>query len=93
MRRLITITLLSALFGRPAVIAQTVDSPRSSAVSSSPAMSSPPMIGNMQMAGGAPIGHRQPHLRDVPSENPDSLGHLSPEDVAVDRKLIICRGC
>jgi hypothetical protein len=31
-----------------------------------------------RLAGGAPIGHRQPHAADVPSEN-----------AAVDRKLNI----
>ncbi len=41
----------------------------------------------------APIGHRQPHARDVPSESSDDLGHLSEEDRAVDRRLVICRGC
>ena len=41
----------------------------------------------------APIGHRQPQARDVPSENSDDLGRVSDEDRAVDRRLIICRGC
>jgi hypothetical protein len=25
---------------------------------------------------GAPVGHRQPHARDVPSENPGDLEHI-----------------
>ncbi|WP_407174351.1 hypothetical protein [Bradyrhizobium sp. STM 3562] len=47
----------------------------------------------MQMARGAPIGHRQPQAKDVPSENPSDLERVSEEDRAVDRKLTICRGC
>jgi hypothetical protein len=41
----------------------------------------------------APIGHRQPRARDLPSEDAGELGHINDEDRAVDRKLIICRGC
>ena len=42
---------------------------------------------------GAPIGHRQPRARDLRSEDPGELEHIGEEDRAVDRKLIICRGC
>jgi hypothetical protein len=48
---------------------------------------------NTRLIGGAPVGHRQPHARDVPSENPGDLKHIGEEDAAVDRKLNICRGC
>jgi hypothetical protein len=48
---------------------------------------------NMRSIGGAPVGHRQPHVRDVPSENASDLEHIGEEDAAVDRKLNICRGC
>jgi hypothetical protein len=41
----------------------------------------------------APIGHRQPRAKDVPSAAEDNLGVLSPEDEAIDRKLRICRDC
>jgi hypothetical protein len=41
----------------------------------------------------APIGHRQPRAKDVPSAAEDNLGVLSPEDQAIDRKLRICRDC
>jgi hypothetical protein len=43
--------------------------------------------------GDAPVGHRQPHTRDVPSENARDLEHVDEENAAVDRKLNICRGC
>jgi hypothetical protein len=41
----------------------------------------------------APIGHRQPRAKDVPSAAEDNLGVLAPEDQAIDRKLRICRDC
>jgi len=39
----------------------------------------------------APIGHRQPKAKDVPSE--ENLGTRSLEDETIDRKLRICRDC
>ena len=47
-------------------------------------------------SGGAPIGHRQPRLSDVPSEKnlSDPNDPLSKENAALDRKIkSICRGC
>ena len=41
----------------------------------------------------APIGHRQPRAKDVPSWIEENLGTRSPEDQAIDRKLRICRDC
>ena len=41
----------------------------------------------------APIGHRQPSAKDVPSSAEKNLGVRSPEDVTIDRDLRICRGC
>jgi len=41
----------------------------------------------------APVGHRQPRARDVPSGLQDNYGVRSPEDEAIDRKLRICRDC
>ncbi|MCA1454900.1 hypothetical protein I6F35_16955 [Bradyrhizobium sp. BRP22] len=41
----------------------------------------------------APVGHRQPQAKDLPSQSPNELGRISEEDRAVDRKLTICRGC
>ena len=43
--------------------------------------------------GQAPIGHRQPKVRDVPTEIPSDLERRGDEDARIDRKLIICRGC
>jgi hypothetical protein len=47
---------------------------------------------NTRSIRGAPVGHRQPHTSDVPSQNASDLEHISEEDAAVDRKLTICRG-
>jgi hypothetical protein len=41
----------------------------------------------------APIGHRQPRAKDVPSSIQENLGARSLEDEAIDRKLRICRDC
>ncbi|MBR0697722.1 hypothetical protein [Bradyrhizobium lablabi] len=43
----------------------------------------------------APIGHRQPRIRDIPATtelSPLELG-LRREDEILDRKITICRGC
>jgi hypothetical protein len=48
---------------------------------------------NTRLIGGAPVGHRQPHTSDIPSQNASDLEHIGEEDAAVDRKLNICRGC
>ena len=42
----------------------------------------------------APIGHRQPRVSDVPTSTLSPLDlELRREDVLIDRKIIICRGC
>ena len=42
----------------------------------------------------APLGHRQPHLSDIPMPIPGSQDFLDQEDAIVDRKIGgICRGC
>jgi hypothetical protein len=91
MRKLIRTLALLALLGSRAAVAQTVGSARASDGPASPAVSS--LMRDTRLIGSAPIGHRQPHARDVPSENPSGLEQLSAEDAAVDRKLNICRGC
>ena len=92
MRNLIRIIVLLAQLGNCAAIAQTVGSATSSAGLAS-TTAPPSLMQNTRSIGGAPVGHRQPHARDVPSENAGDLEHISEEDAAVDRKLKICRGC
>ncbi len=92
MRNLIRMVVLLALLGSRATIAQTTGNARSPVGSSSSTVS-PMLAQNMRSIGGAPVGHRQPHVRDVPSENASDLEHIGEEDAAVDRKLNICRGC
>jgi hypothetical protein len=84
--------VLLAQLGNRATIAQTVGSATSSAGLAS--MTAPPsLMQYTRSIGGAPVGHGQPHARDVPSENAGDLEHIGEEDAAVDRELKICRGC
>jgi len=92
MRNLIRIIVLLAQLGNRAAIAQTVGCATSSAGLAS-TTAPPSLMQNTRSIGGAPVGHRQPHARDVPSENAGDLEHISEEDAAVDRNLKICRGC
>ncbi|QAU49977.1 hypothetical protein [Bradyrhizobium guangzhouense] len=42
----------------------------------------------------APVGHRQPHLSDVPATTMGPQDILDQEDAIIDRKISgICRGC
>ena len=41
----------------------------------------------------APVGHRQPRAKDLPSGSNESAPIRSPEEQDVDRKLRICRDC
>jgi hypothetical protein len=92
MRNLIRIIVVLAQLGNRATIAQTVGSATSSAGLAS-TTAPPSLMQNTRLIGRAPDGHRQPHARDVPSENAGDLDHISEEDAAVDRKIIICGGC
>ena len=89
MRNLIRIGVLLAQLGNRATIAQTVGSATS--LDGPPSTTAPrSLMKTTRLIGGAPVGHRPPH---VPSENAGDLEHISEEDAAIDRKLIICRGC
>lgn len=41
----------------------------------------------------APIGHRQPRLKDVTVGEAGKRDVIDEESAAIDRKLTICRGC
>jgi len=84
----IGIILLAALLSGRVAVAQTVGSAKSQAPSASVTVGSA-----LRSVMPAPIGHRQPRTVDVPSENAGDMGRLDQEDVGVDRKLNICRGC
>ncbi len=92
MRNLIRTIVLLAIFGSRATIAQTVGSATSSPQSTAPSLLVPSLLTQNTRLIGAPVGHRQPHARDVPSENAADLEHIGEEDAGVDRKLNICRG-
>lgn len=91
MRNLIRTIVVLVMFGSRATIAQTFGSATSSAHSASATV--PLLLTQNTRLIGAPVGHRQPNTRDVPSENAADLEHIGEEDAAVDRKLNICRGC
>ncbi|GLR89118.1 hypothetical protein GCM10007857_58310 [Bradyrhizobium iriomotense] len=93
MRNLIKTVAVLALLGSRGAIAQTVGTARSSAGSFTAATAPFSLTQDERLIGRAPIGHRQPRVRDVPSEIPGDLERLTEEDAAVDRRIIICRGC
>jgi hypothetical protein len=93
MRNMIKIVTILALLSSRGAIAQTTGPARSSAVSSSTATGPLSLAQNARSIDEAPVGHRQPRTRDVPLQSPAEIERLTPEDVAIDRKLVICRGC
>ena len=93
MRNVIKIVTILAFLGSRGAVAQTVGLARSSAASSGTAAGLSSLAQDARTIDGAPVGHRQPRVRDVPSQSSGELERLTPEDAAVDRKLVICRGC
>ena len=93
MRNLIKTIAVLALLGSRGAMAQTVGTARSSTGSTTTATAPFSLTQDTRLIGGAPVGHRQPHARDVPSQSLSELERLTAEDAAIDRKLIICRGC
>ena len=93
MRNVIKIVTILALLGSRGAIAQTLGPARSSAESSSTAAGPFSVAQDTRLINEAPIGHRQPRARDVPPQSPGALERLTPEDAAIDRKLVICRRC
>jgi hypothetical protein len=92
MRKLFWTVILAALISGRTAMGETVGLAKSPTPSvSAPDTSS--LARELQLARQAPIGHRQPQARDLPLQNPRDLERVSEEDRAVDRKLIICRGC
>jgi hypothetical protein len=90
MRKLIVTAILTILISARTTAAQISLQPGPSLDSGiAPVTSMQPPI----TVGQAPIGHRQPKIRDVPTENPSDLERRGDEDTRIDRKLIICRGC
>jgi hypothetical protein len=91
MRNFIKTVAVLALLGNRAAIAQTMETARSPVgYRAAPA---PSRLTQDTRLSGAPVGHRQPRARDVPSQSPSDLERVTAEDAAIDRKLIICRGC
>ena len=88
MRKLITTTALLALVDSSAAIAQTAGSRNPAA---------PPLTNSaQQLLPEAPVGHRQPHADQVPSEKHlmDPNDPVNRENAALDRMINgIRRGC
>jgi hypothetical protein len=92
MRNLIMSMALLALIGSPTAMAQTGGAAGGGANPSVP----PSLAPSPGVVGGAPIGHRQPRVGDVPSEKDlnDPNDALSKENRLLDKKInSICRGC
>jgi hypothetical protein len=94
MRNVIKMVALLAFLGNREALAQTVGLAQSPTKSmTATATLKPTQDSRSKSVGLAPIGHRQPRVRDLPFEAVSELDRLSAEDSAVDRKLIICHGC
>jgi hypothetical protein len=89
-RKLIRIALLAASLGCRTATGETIG-----AVATSTTSARAPEVASLgrDARWNAPIGHRQPQARDVPFESSSGFERISEEDRAIDRKLIICRGC
>jgi hypothetical protein len=90
MRNLIRMVALLAVLDSRETIAQTIGHAGSSA-GSARAVAPSTLAQNTRLID-APVGHRQPHARDVSWENTGDLAHIGEEDAAIDRKLNRCRG-
>ena len=70
MRNVIKIVAILALLGSRGAIAQTVGTARSPAGSPTTVTAPFSLTQDTRLIDGAPVGHRQPHVRDVPTQNP-----------------------
>ena len=85
---LIKTFMLAALVNLRTVVAQT-NPPMPQLTTVGTAVQSEPYDPRMS----APVGHRQPRLRDVTVGESGRVDRIDAESAAVDRKLTICRGC
>jgi hypothetical protein len=92
MREMIGAVILVALISGRAATAETVGLAKRSPSAVSSGMSDA-SSGTVGLPWAAPVGHRQPQTKDLPSQGSNELERISEEDRAVDRKLAICRGC
>ncbi|WP_454615960.1 hypothetical protein [Bradyrhizobium cenepequi] len=92
MREMIGAVILAALLSGRTATAETVGLAKSSPAAVSSGMSDTSSR-TQGLPWPAPVGHRQPQAKDLPSQNTNELEQISEEDRAVDRKLTICHGC
>ena len=77
MRNWLTTVALLTLLGSRSTIAQTKGSAGSAAAASANQIASASHAPDApRLIGGTPVGHRQPHAKDVLSENSGDLGHI-----------------
>lgn len=93
MRSVMKIVTILAFLGSRGAAAQTMEAARPSTGSIAAAAEPLSLAQNTRAVHEAPVGHRQPHARDVPPQSRGEFERLSAEDAAVDRKLLICHGC
>jgi len=93
MRNVVKIVAIFAFLGSRGALAQTVEPARSSVGSSATAAGPFSLAQNTRPVDEAPVGYRQLHAREVTSPSPSEFDRLTREDAAIDRKLVICRGC
>jgi hypothetical protein len=87
--QLIKTFLVAALMNVRTVVAQTNPPTVPQLTTVGSAVQSEPYDPRMS----APIGHRQPRLKDVTVGEAGKIDRIDAESAAVDRKLNICRGC
>ena len=80
-----TVALSATVFSEPTGATSETDRPASPAISSQP--------GFARGIGEAPVGHRQPTLRDAPKNENTEIDAQDKTDREFDRILNICRGC
>ncbi len=66
---------------------------QTNAVPASPQAPTVDMPTTGQVKVPAPVGHRQPRAKDLPSEVNQATTAPTPKDKELDQKLRICRGC
>ena len=90
---LIKIVLLAALINARAAIAQTNPPMMPQVPTQLKTVGSTVQPDALDPRLSAPVGHRQPRLKDVRVGEAGKLDPIEAESADVDRKLTICRGC
>jgi hypothetical protein len=90
---LIKTVMLAALMNARAAVAQTTPPVMPQLASQLTTVGSAVHADPMEPRLSAPIGHRQPRIKDVTVGQVGKIDQVDAESAAIDRKLNICRGC